>query len=223
MGGVIPDRHLRAAGVVEPLVEQLKEDGVVSYGLGSYGYDFRLGVNFARFRHPEDSYFRQARDRGEAPPRGIDPKNFDERLLERFVWDGGELWLPPGGFLLGETFEQVRVPRDAIGACFGKSTYARCALHVPMTPLEAGWRGRITLELSNPLNWPLRLYPGEGIIQAVFFRGEAACAVSYADRGGKYQDQPGLTLPVVRSGAGAPPGGASGGAPGSTGGRVELP
>jgi dCTP deaminase len=57
-----------------------------------------------------------------------------------------------------------------------------------LTPGEAGWRGHLTLEFSNASDADVRVYAGEGIVQAVFFRGEP-CSTSYQDRAGKYQDQ----------------------------------
>ena len=99
--------------------------------------------------------------------------------------------LPPGGFCLGVTMEKINMPRDASVVCMGKSTVARNGVIVIVTPLEAGWSGYVTLEIYNTLPFPVRLYSGMGITQMQFFHDEAEqCDVSYADRGGKYMDQP---------------------------------
>ena len=68
-----------------------------------------------------------------------------------------------------------------------------CGLLVNTTPLEAGWKGRLVIEIANLANLPLRVYVNEGIGQVLFFQGDEDCAVSYEDRGGKYQHQTGLT------------------------------
>ena len=65
-----------------------------------------------------------------------------------------------------------------------------CGLCVTVTPLEAGWEGYVTLELSNKTDSPIKLTPGMGICQVLFIHGNESCEVSYADRNGKYQDQP---------------------------------
>ena len=65
-----------------------------------------------------------------------------------------------------------------------------CGLCVTVTPLEAGWEGYVTLELSNKTDSPIKLTPGMGICQVLFLHGNEPCEVSYADRSGKYQDQP---------------------------------
>lgn len=78
------------------------------------------------------------------------------------------------------------------------STYARAGIIANVTPLEAAWKGRITIEISNATPLPVKLYAMEGICQLLFFRAEQQCDVSYADKKGIYQGQPGLTLPKVR-------------------------
>ena len=65
-----------------------------------------------------------------------------------------------------------------------------CGLCVTVTPLEAGWEGYVTLELSNKTDLPIKLTPGMGICQVLFLHGNEPCEISYADRNGKYQDQP---------------------------------
>ena len=105
--------------------------------------------------------------------------------------------IPPNSFALAETVETIDVPRDVLAICVGKSTYARCGIIVNVTPLEPEWRGKVTIEISNTTPLPAKIYANEGIAQMIFLRAEKCCAVSYADKGGKYQDQAGLTLPRV--------------------------
>lgn len=114
--------------------------------------------------------------------------------------------IPPNSFALAETVEYLEIPRDMIAICVGKSTYARCGIVVNVTPLEPEWKGKITIEISNTTPLPAKVYAGEGIAQILFLRSDSplgalghkrGCDVSYADKKGKYQDQPGLVLPKV--------------------------
>jgi dCTP deaminase len=72
-----------------------------------------------------------------------------------------------------------------------------CGIIVNVTPLEPEWRGRVTIEISNTTPLPAKIYAGEGIAQIIFLKAEEVCRTSYADKKGKYQDQAGLTLPIV--------------------------
>jgi dCTP deaminase len=89
------------------------------------------------------------------------------------------------------------MPRTVTGIAIGKSTYARAGLLVNTTPLEAGWTGRLVVEIGNLANLPLRVYVNEGIGQVIFLESDDQCDVSYDDRGGKYQGQTGLTYSKV--------------------------
>ena len=116
--------------------------------------------------------------------------------------EGDSCLIPPNSFALAETVEYFEIPRDILGICVGKSTYARCGIIVNVTPLEPEWRGKITIEISNTTPLPAKIYANEGIAQILFLRADAVCEISYGDKRGKYQDQKGLTLPFV---VGGPP------------------
>lgn len=200
MTGLLADWQIRDlvhdTGMISPfyehLVRELNDTRVVSFGLSSYGYDVRLSANGLRV-------FSSRQALG-----AIDVKQAEQ--LAGFMSDlpvQGELvdvsqyyLLPPRAYALGVTVEMFDLPRDITGICVGKSTYARAGLIVNTTPLEAGWTGRLVVELSNATNLPFRVYANEGIAQVQFHRGEE-CQVSYADRDGKYQDQDGITLAKV--------------------------
>lgn len=153
---------------------------VISYGVSSFGYDARLATQF-KVATPVVL--------GSVSPI-IDPKNFDSR---HFVdYEGDSVILPPHSFLLGHTVEYFRIPEDVMVLCLGKSTYARCGLIVNVTPLEPGWEGQVTIEISNTTPLPARIYAMEGIAQFIFFQGNRP-AITYADRKGKYQGQTGVT------------------------------
>lgn len=181
----------RECGMITPfeekLVREIEGRRIISAGISSYGYDLRLAQDGFRVFSPIVS-------------AEIDPKNFDENsLIEaplRTSEDGSQYWLlPPHSYALGVTVETFNMPRNAIGICLGKSTYARSGLIVNTTPLEPGWRGRLVLEFSNSADLPIRIYANEGIAQVTFFESDEDCATSYADRAGKYQDQVGLVTP----------------------------
>ena len=179
--------------MIEPflpeLVKEKNGNRIISAGASSYGYDMRLA----------DDGFRVF-----SPIRGfeIDPKHFDEASLIEppllTAADGANYYLlPPHHYGLGVTVERFKMPRNVTGLAIGKSTYARAGLLVNATPLEAGWEGRLVVEIANLANLPLRVYVNEGIGQILFFESAEDCGVTYADRGGKYQGQSGLTFAKV--------------------------
>jgi len=182
---VMPDSWIRekaqSAKMVEPFVEAQKREGMISYGLSSYGYDARLADEFRIFTNVDNAL--------------VDPKNFSSTsFVER---QGKECIIPPNSFVLCRTVEYFRVPRDILVICLGKSTYARCGLIVNVTPLEPEWEGHVTLEISNTTPLPAKVYANEGICQFLFLQGAGPCEVSYADRAGKYMKQTGVTLPRI--------------------------
>ena len=180
--------------IIEPYAPMQSRPGVISYGTTSYGYDVRVGYKFKIFT----PVFNCVVD-----PKNLDPKCFvdidltpntvEEVTKENFVL------IPPNSFALAETVEYFEIPRDVLTICLGKSTYARCSIIVNVTPLEPEWKGKITIEISNTSPLPVKIYAGEGIAQIIFLKADPdnLCAVSYADKKGKYQNQTGLTLPKV--------------------------
>lgn len=185
---VLSDATLRELGpsMIFPFTaEQVRRDaGVrkISYGTSSYGYDVRLAKQISLFTNKHG--------------RIIDPKDFDLRCLEpaQTEWslDGDYVLLPPHSYLLGHTVEEFKIPNDIMVIAVGKSTYARCGIHVNVTPIEPGFEGQIVIEISNATSLPAKIYLEEGIAQFVFLRGDRACSTSYADRRGKYQGQQGV-------------------------------
>ncbi len=190
---VLCDTQIRELISIEPFAEAKKRPGQISYGVSSYGYDICVGSKFKIFTP--------------TPRTGgitvVDPKNFSPDLFVevdcagRGDATGDFVVIPPNSFALCETVEWIEVPRNVLVICVGKSTYARCGLIVNVTPLEPEWRGKVTLEISNTTPLPAKVYANEGIAQLIFLKADRVCAVSYADKGGKYQDQKGLTLPKV--------------------------
>jgi len=166
-------------GMIEPFEDRQVREGVVSYGLSSYGYDIRVADEFKVFTNINSTV--------------VDPKNFDARSFVDMKTD--VCIIPPNSFALARTLEYFRIPRDVLTVCVGKSTYARCGLIVNVTPFEPEWEGYVTLEISNTTPLPARVYANEGIAQVRFFQSDEPCEVSYADKKGKYQKQQDLTLP----------------------------
>lgn len=159
----------------------LNRGKIISYGTSSYGYDVRCAPEFKIFTNINSAI--------------VDPKNFDERAFVEF--SGDRCIIPPNSFILARSVEYLRIPRDVLVVCVGKSTYARVGIVCNVTPLEPEWEGHITLEFSNTTNLPAVMYANEGCAQLLFFQADSddICETSYLDRGGKYQGQTGVTLP----------------------------
>jgi len=149
-------RHMAAEhAMIEPFVETQKRDGVISYGLSSYGYDARVADAFKIFTNVDSAI--------------VDPKAFNP---DSFVDRAGDVCIiPPNSFALAHTVEYFRIPRDVLVICLGKSTYARCGIIVNVTPLEPEWEGQVTIEISNTTPLPAKIYAHEGICQFLFMQG----------------------------------------------------
>jgi len=174
-------RMAREHQIIVPFEDRQVREGVISYGLSSYGYDIRVANEFKIFTNVNSTI--------------VDPKNFDE---QSFVDFKGEVCIvPPNSFALARTVEYFRIPRNVLTICLGKSTYARCGIIVNVTPFEPEWEGFATLEISNTTPLPAKIYANEGIAQVVFFESDEMCEVSYADKKGKYQAQRDITLPKI--------------------------
>ena len=180
---VMSDRWIRRMatehGMIEPFVETQKREGVISYGLSSFGYDARCADAFKVFTNVDSAI--------------VDPKNFSP---SSFVDRSGPVCvIPPNSFALTHTVEYFRIPRDVLVVCLGKSTYARCGIIVNVTPLEPEWEGQVTIEISNTTPLPAKIYAFEGICQFLFLQGNEPPETSYADKRGKYMGQRGVALP----------------------------
>lgn len=169
--------------MIEPFCDDQVRKGVISYGLSSYGYDIRVSDEFKIFTNINATV--------------VDPKNFDRANVVDFK--GETCIIPPNSFALARTIEYIRIPRDVLAICLGKSTYARCGIIVNVTPFEPEFEGHITIEISNTTPLPAKIYANEGIAQVLFLQGDESCNVSYKDKKGKYQRQEGITLPRVYS------------------------
>ena len=181
--GIHSDQWIRRMatdnGMIEPFakgqVREVEGGGQVI----SYGYDLRVSDEFKVFTDVFSTV--------------VDPKAFDERSFVDMKTD--ECIIPPNSFALSRSVEYFRIPRDVLTVCLGKSTYARCGIIVNVAPFEPEWEGHVTLGISNTTPLPAKIYANEGLAQVLFFEAEEVCETSYADRGGKYQGQKGITIP----------------------------
>jgi dCTP deaminase len=179
------DRWIRQMALeqkmIEPFEEKQVREGVISYGVSSYGYDMRIAHSFRIFTNVNSAI--------------VDPKQFDDRSFVEY--EGDVAIIPPNSFALATSVEYFRIPRKVMTICVGKSTYARCGIITNVTPFEPEWEGHVTLEISNTTPLPAKIYANEGIAQVLFFESDEICEVSYGDRKGKYQKQTGVTLPRI--------------------------
>jgi len=183
--GLKPDHWIRRLakerGMIVPFEDHQVRDGVISYGLSSYGYDIRVADEFKIFTNVYSAV--------------VDPKHFNRNRwsISREIF----VVIPPNSFALARTVEYFRIPRTVLTVCLGKSTYARCGIIVNVTPFEPEWEGFVTLEISNTTPLPARIYANEGIAQVLFFEADEVCEISYADKKGKYQKQQAIVLPKL--------------------------
>ena len=179
------DRWIRKMALeqdmINPFHEKQMREGVISYGLSSYGYDLRVADEFKIFTNVNNAV--------------VDPKNFS---ASSFVDVQTDICIvPPNSFALARSVEYFKIPRDVLTICVGKSTYARCGIIVNVTPFEPEWEGFVTLEISNTTPLPARIYANEGLCQILFFQSDEPCEISYKDKKGKYQGQKGIMLPKL--------------------------
>ena len=181
--GLKPDHWIKKMALehrmIEPFVDSQVREGVISYGVSSYGYDIRVAEEYKIFTDVYSAI--------------VDPKHFESKAMVDFK--GEVCVIPPNSFALARTVEYFRIPRNVLTVCLGKSTYARCGIIVNVTPFEPEWEGFVTLEISNTTPLPARIYSNEGIAQVLFFQADEECLISYADKKGKYQKQQAIELP----------------------------
>ncbi|MBU1486605.1 dCTP deaminase [bacterium] len=174
-------------GMITPFCQEQVTEGVISYGLSSFGYDIRVADEFKIFSQAKTTL--------------VDPKKFDP---ESFVdFKGDVCVIPPNSFVLARSVECFRIPRRVLTVCMGKSTYARCGIIANVTPFEPEWEGYVTLAISNTAPLPAKIYSNEGIAQVIFFESDEDCLTSYKDRKGRYQKQEEIVLAKVENHKGA--------------------
>ena len=118
---------------------------------------------------------------------GLSVAGYDVRIDQ-------DVWLNTGDFKLGSTIERFEMPYDVLGIVHDKSTWARLGLAVQNTVIEPGWKGYLTVELTNHGPHAIDIPRGCPIAQIIFHRCEAPVETPYQ---GKYQDQPAKPVPAL--------------------------
>jgi dCTP deaminase len=167
--------------MIDPFVDHQVREGVISYGLSGYGYDFRIADEF------------------KVPKSGGDDDVLDPKNPKQIKYAGvyGNVVVPPKSHILGRSFEYFRIPRKVLTLCQGKSTYARLGVMINVTPFEPEWEGHATICIVNASRLPVQVYANEGIAQLLFIEGDLSPVVSYKDKKGKYQASKGITMAKV--------------------------
>jgi dCTP deaminase len=158
--------------LLTPFLPHSVREGVISYGLGPYGYDIRLFNTFKRLKPDIEE---------------INPHHVKEDYFDTITKD--EISLEAGSYILGRSLEYFKIPKKVMGIVLGKSTYARSGILVNVTPLEPEWTGFLTISISNFSGRTVILHPMQGIAQVLFFESDALPLFSYKELKGKYNDQ----------------------------------
>jgi dCTP deaminase len=174
-------KEMADKGMITPFADDQVREGMISYGVSSYGYDMRISDEFKVFAHKNINV--------------VDPKKFNPGSFVDFK--GDVCTIPPNSYVLAKSLEYFKIPRETIVICTGKSTYARSGILINITPLEPEWEGYVTIAISNTTPLPARVYANEGIAQIIFLSASEICKKSYADKSGKYQAQKGITLSKI--------------------------
>ena len=170
--------------LIYPFFSKKVTDVGPSFGLSSHGYDIRLGVDFTQLLdYPLETFPKK-----QGGP--IIPGESEQRTISKVVEAGYYYTLEAGDFVLASSYEHLRLGSNLTGLVKDKSTYARLGVCVQNTVLEAGWYGRVTLEITNHGPRSVSLVVGAGIAQVIFLQSEG-CLNPYS---GKYQGDDTTTL-----------------------------
>lgn len=188
-----------------PPLKTVRENEVggkaISHGISPYGYDVTLAPQIRRFGLPDmglidgDGNLKAVLNDEVKEPTIIDPKKFNEKLMVtdddfKVDEDGSKYFiLQPGEFVLGVTNEVVNIPNGVSALCVTKSTYARIACKIMVTPINSGFQGPVVIEILNNAPHATKLYVNEGIAQFMFFEGDSLADELYS---GPYQGQKGI-------------------------------
>lgn len=166
-----------ASRLIDPFIPHSVREGVISYGLGPYGYDIRLHRTYKKLRPDTPA---------------LDPHQINDEHYETLSAD--KIIIPPASYILGRSLEYFRMPAKVLGIVFGKSTYARCGILVNVTPLEPEWEGYLTISISNVSGRPVTVHPLQGIAQVIFLESDGLPLFSYKDLRGKYDGQDDIAI-----------------------------
>jgi dCTP deaminase len=167
----IEEKNLDKRLVFMPMLDFNKQVGPASV-------DLRLGTEFRVLRRVDES--------------GLDPGDQPHASVERMTTSvdvemGDKLWLHPGQFVLGATFEFLCLPPDLGAYVVGRSSWGRVGLLVATAIfVHPGFSGCLTLELVNHGESPIALYPGSRIAQLVVHQLSETTDHYYGRDEGKY-------------------------------------
>ncbi len=185
---ILSDRDIHARLARGDLVVDPLDDPDVQVQPASI--DLRLGDEFLVFRHPHIPFI---------DPRGASVADYTEKIV---IEKGGAFVLHPGAFVLGSTYERVKIPADLVAKVEGRSSLGRLAVVVHATAgfVDPGFEGHITLELSNLGRVPVALHPGMRVSQIALHQmtGPADRPYGHPSRGSKYQGQAGPTASRIQ-------------------------
>ena len=170
--------------MIDPFSESVHGEGIVSYGLDHAGYCLRLSPTYWVMKNSHSSV---------VDPRKMKDEDYLNKIFDRIEASGDEIHLPPHSYILGCSHERLSIPDTIKGRCVGKSTLARCGIIINTTPLEPGWKGNLTIEIANTSPCPVSIPVMEGICQVEFELLSCRPHTNYESKGGKYQDQSGVT------------------------------
>ena len=184
---ILSDRDIRRRLENDDLVIEPLDDPDLQIQPASV--DLRLGPEFLEFRRTNIPCIHPDTDAA-----------VEDYVSETVVEEGDDFVLHPGDFVLGTTLERVEIPPDLIAHVEGRSSLGRLAVVVHATAglCDPGYRGQITLELSNLGTAPVALTPGMRVSQLTFTELTSPAERPYgSDRGSKYQDQSGPQASLI--------------------------
>ncbi len=168
-------------GLISPFVDRSVRDGVVSYGLGPYGYDIRLDKTYKKLKYKDII---------------ISPHSVKEDYYET-IENEEKIIIEPNSYILAKSYEYFKIPSQILGIVFGKSTYARLGIIVNVTPLEPEWSGYLTISISNTSCNKVLLKPYQGIAQLIFLESDDLPFFTYKDLNGKYNEQKEISISKI--------------------------
>ncbi len=148
--------------------------------------DLRLGYDFQTFNHTHQALIDPA-----------DPASFGQLTSSVRLQEGERFIVHPGEFVLATTLEHVEIPDNLVARLEGRSSIGRLGIVIHSTAgyIDPGFKGTITLEISNLGRIAVALYPEMRICQIAFEEMSSPVSESYAiKRTAKYQGQKTTTV-----------------------------
>lgn len=167
--------------LVTPFAGSKQATQGISWGLSSAGYDIRIADKWITFNNP---YSLKAASIIDTHDFSNLPSTTREIVQQSLI-------IKPGETVLGVSVEYFDIPSDLMGICVGRSTLARLGILVNTTPLEPGWSGFLTIEITNlNKNRAIRVHANEGIAQVIFMQTSSLVQSAYGVTGqSQYQNQ----------------------------------